>query len=613
MTFLHPLGLLGLIGIPILIIIYIIKTQYTEQTISSTFLWTLSEKFLKKKNPISKIAGIISLILQVLSILVLSLAIAHPIITIPDSAQEYCLILDTSASMSMSDGESTRLERAKGKVKDVISDATDGSIYTLIVVGDTTVTAFERLESKKQAYSLIDEVEASHAADSLIDAVSLAQSYFDENSGLRTYLFTDKEYLITNNVTVINVASNELNTSISDLTYGIKDGTLTVKGNLLTSDGSQYVSISLYVDGSEVAAYTGLFAAETAKTPFELFASAPNFKSLEIVLEVDDALSLDNRYVIFNKESESLYSTLIVSERPFFIEQALNSVMESSVTVISPKEYNAQAGYGLYVFDSFSPDELPRDGAVWFINPVGTVKDSGFSYQSEVELENGGVLSLSTSSSSIAKRLRNELIGDEISLSAYVKCGLYKEFTTLYSYQGNPVIFAGTNAYGNREAVFAMDLHKSDIALKYDYSVIMRNLVEYSFPDIIEKTGYTVEDTLEVNVVANCDSIRIDTPSGEVKYLDTSGAISEYKLTEVGSYTVTVTVARTPRIFNVFAEAAESERATMLYANEISILGQAENGGFDGKFDMMTLLFVLLAVLFFADWGVYCYEKHQLR
>ena len=44
MTFLHPLGLLGLIGIPILIIIYIIKTQYTEQTISSTFLWTLSEK-----------------------------------------------------------------------------------------------------------------------------------------------------------------------------------------------------------------------------------------------------------------------------------------------------------------------------------------------------------------------------------------------------------------------------------------------------------------------------------------------------------------------------------------------------------------------------------------
>ena len=47
MSFLYPLGLLGLIGIPILIIIYILKNKYTEQTISSTYLWRLSEKFLK--------------------------------------------------------------------------------------------------------------------------------------------------------------------------------------------------------------------------------------------------------------------------------------------------------------------------------------------------------------------------------------------------------------------------------------------------------------------------------------------------------------------------------------------------------------------------------------
>ncbi len=613
MTFLHPLGLLGLIGIPILILIYIIKTQYTEQTISSTFLWTLSERFLKKKNPISKIAGIISLLLQILSIITLSLAIAHPVITLPDSAQEYCLILDASASMNMTDGESTRFERAKEKISDLISDATDGSVYSLIVVGDSTVTAFERIDNKKQANSLLDTINPSHTADVLIDAVGIAQSYFDENNGLRTYLFTDKEYLITNNVNVVNVAKGENNTSLSDLSYEIKNGTLTVKGNLYAFVKSEFVDVSLYVDGSDTAVYTGTFLADTVKSPFELYAQLTNFESLRIEVKIQDALSLDNQYVIYNKESESIYSTLIVSERPFFIEEAFNSIMDSSVTVISPKEYSAQTGYGLYIFDTFSPDELPRDGAVWFINPIGTVKDAGFSYQSEVELENGGVLSLSTSSSSIAKKLRNEIVGEDISLSAYIKCGLYKEFTTLYSYQGNPVIFAGTNGFGNRQVVFAMDLHKSNIALKYDYSVIMRNLIEYSFPDIIEKTGYFVEDTLEVNVVANCDSIRIDTPSGEVKYLDTSRAVSEYSLNEVGTYTVTVTVAGTPRVFKIYAEPVESERAPTLYVDEISLAGQAGNGGFDGKFDMMTVLFITLAVLFFADWGIYCYEKHQLR
>ena len=49
MTFLYPLGLLGLLGIPVLIIIYIIKSKYTEQTVSSTYLWKLSERFLKKR------------------------------------------------------------------------------------------------------------------------------------------------------------------------------------------------------------------------------------------------------------------------------------------------------------------------------------------------------------------------------------------------------------------------------------------------------------------------------------------------------------------------------------------------------------------------------------
>ena len=79
MTFLYPLGLLGLIGIPILIIIYIIKQKYTEQTIASTYIWTLSEKFLKRRNPFSRITGLISLILQILAITLVSLAIAHPI------------------------------------------------------------------------------------------------------------------------------------------------------------------------------------------------------------------------------------------------------------------------------------------------------------------------------------------------------------------------------------------------------------------------------------------------------------------------------------------------------------------------------------------------------
>ena len=48
-------------------------------------------------------------------------------------------------------------------------------------------------------------------------------------------------------------------------------------------------------------------------------------------------------------------------------------------------------------------------------------------------------------------------------------------------------------------------------------------------------------------------------------------------------------------------------------AAEVSLVGIASEGGFDGIYDPILWLFIALALVFLADWGVYCYEKHQLR
>ena len=101
MSFVYPLGLLGLIGVPILIIIYLLKNKYTEQIVASTYLWTLSEKFLKKKKQKKLLSGLISLILQIIAVVTISLLVAHPVITIPNGAKEYCFILDGSGSMNV--------------------------------------------------------------------------------------------------------------------------------------------------------------------------------------------------------------------------------------------------------------------------------------------------------------------------------------------------------------------------------------------------------------------------------------------------------------------------------------------------------------------------------
>ena len=121
MSFKFPLGLLGLIGVPIVVIIYIIKNKHTEQIVPSTYLWTLSEKFLQKKKKVPLISGIISLILQIIGIITLSLTIAHPVITIPNSAKEYCFILDGSGSMNMISYENvSRMDLGKSEIVAII-------------------------------------------------------------------------------------------------------------------------------------------------------------------------------------------------------------------------------------------------------------------------------------------------------------------------------------------------------------------------------------------------------------------------------------------------------------------------------------------------------------
>ena len=224
MSFIYPLGLLGLIGIPILIIIYIIKNKYTEQVISSTYIWTLSEKFLKRRNPINKLAGIISLILQILAVLFISVAVAHPVFVIPNSAYEYCFILDGTGSMNIVSESGTRLDAGKERIASIIDGSFDGCTYTLIYVGNSTQTVYEPTENKDRAIRLLNELEPTYADTELNEAQGIAQAYFNENPSVKTYLITDKMVDIAENVFVVDVSSNEENYAVADVEYTVAGG-----------------------------------------------------------------------------------------------------------------------------------------------------------------------------------------------------------------------------------------------------------------------------------------------------------------------------------------------------------------------------------------------------
>ena len=222
-----PLGLLGLIGILILIIIYIIKPNYQQKFVSSTFVWKLSLKYRKRKVPINKLRNLLIIICQILILALCSFILSQPVdvYRTEDNRKEVVLVIDSSASMRTvdEDGQS-RFARAiiaaKAKCTEIFEndDDEEGSVVSIVLANDTpsylmssTGDTFRQINSSK-AYSLYTTLDylrnddtCSYSVSDMKAAMDICQQVIDENPEAEVFLYTDTSYASTDTVTVVNV------------------------------------------------------------------------------------------------------------------------------------------------------------------------------------------------------------------------------------------------------------------------------------------------------------------------------------------------------------------------------------------------------------------------
>ena len=141
----------------------------------------------------------------------------------------------------------------------------------------------------------------------------------------------------------------------------------------------------------------------------------------------------------------------------------------------------------------------------------------------------------------------------------------------------------------------------------------MRNLLDYSFPVILDDSTYVCGDTVTINVISNCDSIRVNSPSGSISYLDVSTEITELTLTEAGTYELVMGFGENEKVFSIYSSLPEEESATNHEITDMSLEGTLQNEYKDGIYDKLIIFFIVLLVIYMADWMVYCYEQYQLR
>lgn len=614
MNFLYPLGLLGLLGIPIIIIIYIIKNKYTEQVIPATYLWTLSEKFLKRRNPISKLAGIISLILQILAIILISVAIAHPVFYQRGAANDYCFILDASGSMNFEQDGKTRLQLGKEKINEIIDGSANGSAYTVIYAGTDTQVICQGLESKKRVKELLGEISPAYTAQGFANALTVAQEYFKENNSILTYLITDKAYEESENVEIVNVSAGEENYALTQVACTLKNGTLSAEGKVVSYESDADLTVALYLDdGEEPIAEKEIHTEKLALTPFAFEAACSGYRSVKVVIAEKDGLPADNECVCFDLDTENKCNTLLVSNNPYFFQTVFGVLGNVALETVTVENYSGQSGFDLYVFDCFMPDSLPEHGASWIVNPTKNLDKTGFSVQDIISTESAEEVVKADIKNETQEKLLKYVSEDPISVNGYIKCGLIGRFDVLLTCNRNPVLFTGTDENGNRETVFAFDLHQADFAVLSNFVVLARNLLDYTFPKVLSGVSFYCGDTLSVNAPASCEEIRVDTPLGNVDYLVAGSTAAEYRLAERGSYKITIKSGEREWEYYVFAALPEEERVPAVHEQAFRIEGEAGGERRDGKYDSLLVWFILLAVVVAADWGVYCYEQYQLR
>lgn len=642
MSFQYPWAFLLLIAIPILIIIYILKNKYKEETVSSSYIWNLSKQFLKKRNPINTFSKLLALILQCCAILFFTVSLAKPVLSFSQGANNIVFVLDSSASMSMAKDENqSKFDYAKTQIKEIAGKATKGSTFSLISSTSNSWQVCNQIDDVDVFTNFVDSVQIDEANSDLDTAMSLAQSLVSQNKADTCYIATDQSVQIAKdsngneptNLHLIDASNQQDNYAITDVEYTYVKSSHYLELNItyISYVNDAYLNFVYDIDGdlftvsstNGIESKAGVESKVTVTIEDKLNDAATAYKyqyfdTLTVKISNEDALAEDNTYTIYHNMSSDYTQICIVSSAPLYLQAAFNSLgnngMNLLFTTITPSQYSNLVNKpicDLYIFDCYSPTELPSSGSIWLINTDETIEGTGFYAQKEYTVDDPGITLSYTEATSddLYNQLTQNLVKRDIVLNTYMRYTLNNKYTTILSYNNIPMVFAGKNDNGQRQIVMGFDIHNSDLPLLADFITMMKNFINYSNPSILSDFNYQASDSLSLILPDNAVDVTITTPSGETDHTGTS-EIETYKLEEVGTYSIVVKSVYSSKTFKVYVSYPLDERNPKQADTKTrSIVANSQEVRADAIYDDI-LPFIIVAVIFFlTDWILYGHEQ----
>ena len=590
MSLLIPLGLLGLIGILVLIIIYIIKPNYQNKFISSTFIWKLSLKYKKKRIPLSKLRNIILFICQVLILAAAAFILAKPILDdgLAEQSGEVVMIIDTSASMQAEVNSQTRLQRATAKaLEDARVALEEGKRVSLIIASDeasfllqqvepdqadTVYAAFENLNLT------LDEVSTYDTPD-IKGAIQLAEQITSNNEDVSVTLYTDTAYLNSGAVKIHDVKDPaEWNASILDVRATMVENYYRIEVDVACYGADALVALNcdiydannagktieiakdVYCSGDQVNTLVFAYIPEgMVEAEKELIAediAVYSYDRIHVYIDEQDSLKEDNQFYLYGGHKPVLkvqyYSPMpnnYFTTALLVLQDAFKEQWDIEITEVSADP--ATEGFDVYIFEHSAPATVPSDGVVIYTNTDNIPAAAGVRVSQRVNIQGGEMFLEPGEDHTIMKNLKPE----NISITQFLMINSHDGYTPLMTLQGYPLLLLKDDI-DQKIMVLPFSLHYSNLALTMEFPLLLRNMVNHFFPVMLEDYVYQINDTVTVNARTNL--LEVDGPGGT--QLEFESFPAQWVVTAPGTYTMTLNAfSGTPVIESVYVQIPASE------------------------------------------------------
>lgn len=335
----NQIGLWALLSLVPFIIIYLRRPRPQDQVIPSLMFLIKNKKTSQKYSFFRKLIHNLLFLLQLLALLLLSVSVAAPFISVPYDVtlENTVLIIDSSGSMQAKEG-STRFEKAIKEARKVLSGKN-----SIILAQNIPLIALED-ESTDVALDILSKLKPKATTTNLGDAMLLAKDILGDRPG-RVVVISDfsnidgpdlmvvKKTLTTEDIIVdfVDVSNEVDNIGITKLDVTKHKMEVYVKNFM---DTEKAVVLKLISGGKEVSSSGSIKVLPKSVEAF-VFDDAPTGVS-EIVLQPTDNFELDNTVYISTPLKKYFDVLLITNKKNSNLEIALDASKDISLCVVNP-------------------------------------------------------------------------------------------------------------------------------------------------------------------------------------------------------------------------------------------------------------------------------------